>query len=146
MDTREIERAIAQHPCAAAIFSGVYARDQLPQVVKYPCAMVLNTDPVNKPREHWVAVYITEDGKGEYTDSFGLPPPPCFNRFMERHCVQWKWNQIQLQDVWTSACGHFCVYYIVHRSCSISMTDITKHLNKINNNDQYVMELVNVLL
>ena len=66
--------------------------------------MVLNTDPADEPGEHWVAVYIHEDGKGEYFDSYGMAPPPCFERFMQRQCVQWMWNKVQLQDLWTFLC------------------------------------------
>ena len=50
--------------------------------------MVLNKDPADEPGEHWVAVYINEDRKGEYFDSYGMTPPPCFERFIQRQCVQ----------------------------------------------------------
>ena len=78
MNTDEIEKAICQDPSAEAIFGGVYARDQLPKSVKYPTAMVWNTDPADQPGEHWVATYFNEDGMGEYFDSYGLEPPACF--------------------------------------------------------------------
>ena len=78
MNTDEIERAICQDPSAEAIFGGVYARDQLPKSIKYPTAMVWNTDPANQPGEHWVATYFNEDGMGEYFDSYGLETPACF--------------------------------------------------------------------
>lgn len=146
MDTNQIERAVTRDPCAEAIFHGVYARDQLPNTVQYPCAMVLNTDPANKPGEHWVAMYFDEEGHGEYFDSYGIPPPPCFTRYIQRHSMQWSWNRRSLQDVWTSACGHFCVYYVIYRSRDIPMNDITQHLHSIEHNDQYVMEYVNALL
>ena len=72
MDTLELERAIGQDPWAEEQFSGVYPRDRLPKTVRYPCAMILNTDPASEPGVHWVAVYFAEDGKGEYFDSYGL--------------------------------------------------------------------------
>ena len=109
MNTDEIEKAICQDPSSEAIFAGVYARDQLPKSIKYPAAMVWNTDAADQPGEHWVAAYFNEAGMGEYFDSYGLEPPPYFKRYMEKHSRQWRWNQIQLQDLWTSACGHFCV-------------------------------------
>ena len=78
MNTDEIERVICQDPSAEALFGGVYARDQLPKSMKYPAAMVWNTDPANHPDEHWEATYFNEDGMGEYFDSYGLEPPACF--------------------------------------------------------------------
>ena len=146
MNTDEIEKVICQDPSAEAIFGGVYARDQLPKSIKYPAAMVWNTDPANQPGEHWVATYFNEDGMGEYFDSYGLEPPTCFKRYMEKHSRQWIWNQVLLQDIWTSACGHFCVVYVIYRSRGIPMEVITEQLNSIEHNDQYVMELVTALL
>ena len=146
MNTEEIEKAICQDPSAEAIFAGVYAQDQLPRSIKYPAAMVWNTDPTDQPGEHWVAAYFNEDGLGEYFDSYGLAPPPCFKQYMEKHSRQLTWNQVQLQDLWTSACGHFCEVYIIYRSRGIPMEDIMEQLNCIEHNDQYVMESVIALL
>ena len=107
MSTIEIEKAICQDPSAEAIFIGVFAQDRLPNIVKYPCAMVWHRDLADQPGEHWVAVYFDERGKGEYFDSYGLEPPPKFKSYMQEHSVQWTWNTSQLQDLWTSACGLF---------------------------------------
>ena len=93
-----------------------------------------------------MAAYFNEDGMGEYFDSYGLKPPPYFEQYMERHSKQWIWNQIQLQDLWTSACGHFCVFYVIYRSRGIPMEDIVEQLNCFEHNDQYVMESVTALL
>ena len=124
MDTIEIERAICQDPSAESIFAGVYVRDQLPKSVRYPAAMVWNTDPADQPGEHWVAAYFSEDGKGEYFDSYGLEPQPNFKQYLDRHSICWTWNQSQLQDLWTSACGHFCVFYVIYHSRGIPMMEI----------------------
>ena len=79
MNTDEIEKAICQDPSAEAIFGGVYARDHLPKSIKYPAAMVWNTDQADQPGEHWVATYFNEDGMGEYFDLYGLEPHPALN-------------------------------------------------------------------
>ena len=146
MNTIEIEKAICQDPSAEAIFAGVYAQDQLPNTVQYPCAMVWNTDPADQPGEHWVAVYFNDRGTGEYFDSYGLAPPPKFKRYMQKHSVQWSWNTSQLQDLWTSACGHFCVFYTIYRCQGLPMNAIVNHLIDIDQNDHYVMEFVSALL
>lgn len=145
MNTNEIEKVIQQNSCAPEVFAGVFARDRIPKRIKYPCSMVWNTDPAHKPGEHWVAVHLDEDGIGEYFDSYGLEPPACFKRYMQQNSVKWTWNTTQLQDVWTSACGYFCVFYIIYRSRGIPMSDIVKHLNNIEENDQYVMQFVSAL-
>ena len=94
MNTEEIEKAICKDPSAEAGFAGVYARDQLSKSIKYPAAMVWNTDPADQPVEHWVAAYFNEDGLWEYFDSYGLAPTPCFKQYMEKHSRQWTWNPV----------------------------------------------------
>ena len=51
------------------IFLGVFARDKLPSLKKN-CCLVLNTHTHEKPGEHWLAIYVDENGFGEFFDSF----------------------------------------------------------------------------
>ena len=146
MNTLEIERVITQDPCGEAVFADVFARDQLPATIDYPCAMVWNTDPSNEAGEHWVAMYVDEWGHGEYFDSYGLPPPSSFEHYLNRHCVQWIRNTVQLQDLLSTACGQFCVYFVMYRSHGMPMNDIVEHLKNTEHNDDYVMDVVNGML
>ena len=43
--------------------------------ISFPFAYIFNLDPSYKPGVHWVAVYIDKEGRPEYFDSFGRPPP-----------------------------------------------------------------------
>ena len=46
-------------------FCGVFPSDKLPQTIeKYPCGIVANTDPSDKPGEHWIALFISIEQKG----------------------------------------------------------------------------------
>ncbi len=127
-------------------FQGVYARDQLPEnPVSWLCAMVLNTDPAHKPGEHWVAIYIDNDGEGEYFDSFGLQPPKVFTHFMKYNSIKWTWNKIQLQEIFTTACGHFCAFYLLHCSEGASLAEILDFLMHQWCDDCYVIDFVNQL-
>ena len=103
-------------------------------------------DPADEPGEHWVALYIDDKSQGEYFDSYGIPPPILLQMNIKRHSTEWMWNQTPLQDVWTLACGHFCVYYPIYCSQDVPMNDITTQLNHIEHNDKYVMDFVNALL
>ena len=72
MDTREISDILKRDRFTKHHFRGVFACDQLPkQYMPRPSALVINTDPADKPGQHWVAIYITRDGVGEYFDSYG---------------------------------------------------------------------------
>jgi hypothetical protein len=53
-------------------FGGVYPRDLLLETLDQK-AIVINTDPHDKPGAHWVCLYVTSPVV-EYFDSYRLPP------------------------------------------------------------------------
>ena len=78
MNTDEIERKLSRR------IDGVFSIDTLPDK---PRLLVCNTDPSDKPGQHWVCIHV-EDGRGEYFDSFGRRPTTLFERYLNRHCCQ----------------------------------------------------------
>ena len=73
MNTLQIERLLKKDWKTKNIFKKVCALDQLEKPT-FPSAYVINSDPSSEPGEHWVAVYFDKRGRGEYFDSYGLPP------------------------------------------------------------------------
>jgi len=68
----------------------VFSVDTLPD---RPRLLVANTDPSNEPGRHWVCIRI-EGGRGEFFDSFGRRPNALFERYLNRHCWLWTYNDI----------------------------------------------------
>ena len=93
MNSLDIERILNAN-CLQ--FRGVYSSDTLP-VGDIKGLIVCNTDPHDKPGEHWVAMYFDGE-RGEYFDSFGRKPPKLFKDYMNKHCKQWIFNERQLQS------------------------------------------------
>ena len=117
MNGEDIERAVRRR---VRRLDGVFAADRLPNE---PRLLVCNTDPSYRPGQHWVVIYIDDEGRhGEYFDSFGRPPS--FRRYLDRHCMHWSYNDVQLQSVSSRFCGHYCVLYCILRSRGISMRSI----------------------
>ena len=52
---------------------------------------------------HWVATYV-RDSVINYFDSFGTPPL--------REIVHHAKEQIQIQNLYTTTCGYFCLYFL----------------------------------
>ena len=53
-------------PFTKTVFTDVLPSDRLPREIrKRPRGYILNTDASDMPGSHWIAMYITEDGKGE---------------------------------------------------------------------------------
>lgn len=151
MNTRELEALLASDPIARPKFCGVYAKDTLPGPVEtYPCGFIANTDPKNRPGQHWVAFYFPSQAKGEFFDSYGNPPgfyDDDFEQFLKGNCQQWTYNRRTLQSLTTAVCGEYCVYYLLHRARGVSMNAIVKRFSSspINNDQdvyQYVMKLM----
>jgi len=95
-------------------FGGTYPRDSLPYKVDKPSCFVINTDKADGPGEHWVAIYLYNNGSGEYFDSFGLPPLHTeIIQFLHKNCPKgWYHNSITFQSFYSGTCGTYCVLYL----------------------------------
>ncbi len=120
MQSNQISKRLSSLKC----FVGTFPRDLLPEKVNFrPAALVLNTDTSDKPGTHWVAIFLTTNGDGEYFDSFGFPPLTSdIERFMENNCINgWTTNNITFQTpALSSTCGHYCILYLTHRCRGMS--------------------------
>jgi hypothetical protein len=93
--------------------------------IKQPMALIVNTDPdVEGVGEHWVAIYADEKTV-EYFDSYGQPPIRVgFYRLLNHLGKKWERNTRCVQQLFSSTCGHYCLYYLVLRSRGHRMRDI----------------------
>lgn len=107
-------------------FIGVFAKDRLPTRLppRRPLLLVCNTDDFKKPGKHWIAIYIGDDGCGEYFDSAGAPPLRDFANFLNYFCNSWIYNDCKLQSVISFVCGHYCIMYCVLRQLNYTLFDI----------------------
>ena len=117
MNNLEIERILSGKIC------GVYSCDTLPENARG--LIVCNTDPHDRPGEHWVAMYVDGE-RGEFFDSFGRPPTRVFKDFMNFNCKHWIFNERQLQSICSRFCGHYCVYYCILRSRGFDLRKISR--------------------
>jgi hypothetical protein len=114
--TSQISDALSSDPFVSPVFLGVFACDQLPPSIAYPCAVVANTDSSDKSGEHWVAFYFDENGVGEYFDSYGLPPNNSdLFTFLVNNAMGYKCNTIQLQGLGSDVCGQYCIAFLANR-------------------------------
>ena len=141
MNTEQIEKILKGDAYAKQIFKGVYPRDKIPTVVKYPSAYVFNSDPSSKPGEHWIALYFDKKRRGEYFDSYGVGPQMHnLNNFMEKNSSIWTCNTALIQGPFSITCGHYCVYYLMCRCRGMSMKKILLNFDtNLAKNDQRVL-------
>ena len=94
MNTLQIERLLRNEK----IFKKVCPFNQLEKPV-FPSAYIINSDPSNEPREHWIAVYFDKRGQEEYFDSYGLAPAFVgLESYVHRHLFP-SWLDLQSQNL-----------------------------------------------
>lgn len=121
MNSNQIHSCLRKYPQ----FIGVFASDVLPNpllVPPPPIALVVNTDPSSKPGKHWVCIFVSKHGYGEYFDSYALPPLiPSIVHFLYSYCgSNWNYNTRRLQGDRSSTCGHYVTAYLSYRCSNIS--------------------------
>ena len=125
MNELTIKHILANDTRTRDSFRGVYSRNELPITAPTTSLYICNTDPNHKPGEHWVTIYIDNDRRGEYFDSFGMPPLfDEFVTFLNNNTKSWKHNNRVVQDVYSSACGFHCIFYAVHRCVGFDVGSI----------------------
>ena len=128
MDTREITDILKRDRFTRPYFRGVFACNQLPkQHLPRPSVLVVNTDPSDKPGQHWVGIYIDQNGVGEYFDSYGQPPKVLqITRFLQKNTKHCIYNARHLQGPFSTVCGQYVIFFHWHRCRDLSMTKITQ--------------------
>ena len=89
-----------------------------------PRLLVCNTDKSTKPGQHWIAIHVNNNGRGDYFDSLGQAPDKQFEVHMNKQCTKWKFNRRQLQSIISSSCGYYCCMFCMLRCRRVDMTCI----------------------
>ena len=101
---------------------GVFARDEIPKPPpNRKCLFICNTDSSHKPGSHWVVLCINGKGERLYFDAYGLPPMYSeFRQFLKNYV----YNDVQLQEPFSTVCGHYCVLFARYMFAEYSMEQI----------------------
>lgn len=119
MHTGQIERFMKK--ISPKLEFNVFAANHLPIRVHLPIYLISNLDPDSKPGSHWVAIYISSNGIGEYFDSFGRKPTGFHEHFLKRNSKMYYYNGTILQNYLTRVCGMYCLVFLYYRFKNLSM-------------------------
>lgn len=148
MDTEDLKCIIKCDSVLSQSVIGVFAADEIPtHIPLFPFSCIVNTDPKNKPGQHWVAFYLpSKNLTGEFFDSYGNPPSyyeDIFQLFANGLSLKLKYSPQQLQSEKTNVCGYYCIYYLMNRCRGMNMYSIIKPFSDNHmNNDQFVYDYV----
>ena len=112
MNTQSLQYLLDHAPWLSHYRGQVCALDLLPQQKSSDTRMfIVNTDPSDRPGEHWVAVFFHDNKEAYYFDSYGLPP---WNNeildFLEKNSSRWTFNDHQIQSFYSRLCGQYCIF------------------------------------
>ena len=90
-------------------FGGVYSKDQLPKDLTWTKFYIVNMQDHDEGNgTHWTAFYYNKPLTSIYFDSFGFVAPTD----VENRINPYVFNDADVQDYNSSACGYFCIAFI----------------------------------
>lgn len=146
MNTHQIMLCLSEDRLTRDAFRGVFAKDLLLKhgrvISGKDNSFVCNTADSRNSGEHWTAIYIDRDARGEYFDSYGFAPNEVFTDFLEKYCIEWTFNTTPLQSPLTTVCGQYCIFWLHGKGQSVKSDDIVEKLN-VPDSDRIVLNFVN---
>ena len=139
MNTIQINKIMNKDTSANKIYLGTFARDELPEKIIYPSALILNTQPSSHAGEHWLAIYFDKNKKGVFFDSYGKSASSFkLEKFMKKHSKSYKENRIKLQSNTSSYCGVYAVLFLLHMSKNLVLESFQRKFKTPMKNDTMI--------
>ena len=139
MNTSQLNDILFSHPHASKYFIGTYPCDLLPASIPSICSLAINTDPHDKPGQHWIAAFVRNNTCHIFDSFGGIPKVPDITRFCNRF-KRVLFNGLPIQDVSETTCGGYVVYSICMMSQGRSLRSIVHHFKKHPADDSFIRE------
>ena len=150
MSNLEIDHVLQKYP----EYLGCISHDEIPKILRdvkpqSRGGFVINTDPHNKPGQHWQALYFDARPNGEseidWYDSYADPIDKKLlhdiklisNRLNAKTYLKFKENKIIQQNNKSSNCGWFCCEFLIDRFRGKPWIEATK-FNDVHNGEAKV--------
>ena len=145
MNTSQLQCCINSIPILRKSILGVFAADQLPPNLHFPCGFIANTDDHLNQGQHWCSFFFPNSTTVEYFDSYGKPIEYFNSYFLEytstfTHIVV---NSKQLQSTYSDVCGMYCLFFLLQGLSGLTCYDIIHRFsNAHTNNDCLVYNFI----
>ena len=131
MNTKQLYFALSNNKITKGKFDGIFSKDTLQDIVTRPELIICNTDPSDKPGQHWVLFFFDKKGNVEFFDSLGKPLRfygKEFVMFAKMFSKNIKQNTKRIQPEKSALCGVYCLYYAYYRCKGYGMKCILKKM------------------
>ena len=126
-------------------FMGCFPSNKIPDISKFPCSLIVNSEKANHPGLHWYALVLHED-RCFFFDPFG---GHCMEMDILEYLLRQRYktaihSKICIQDIMSYSCGLFCVTFVQHVHSIESFAEfIIKFSSKnLTKNDITVVDLI----
>jgi hypothetical protein len=143
MNSSELDEIVSRVPKLRETYLGTFASNELVIPDRYPASFIVNLDESDEIGTHWVAGYCKRAGRIDYFDPLGLPPSGNILKFITHNFTHIFYSQLTLQDKISSACGSFCLCYLIYATQNIAFEKIMQKFDSIADNDQAVVSFIN---
>ena len=137
MNGLEILTTIVNDKVACKYLGGLMSIDRLHFKPKSRIFYICNTDIYENNGKHWIVMYYINN-TFEYFDPLGEKPSIPFLNFMTKFTNKIILNTKQVQPLYSSTCGEYCIYFSCIRSRDVDFKVILSHMQ----NDQTVLDFV----
>lgn len=136
--------AIIKNHKNKSLFLGVFPRNLLPQQVKYPSCMIINTDPSYKKGQHWISIYYNRDQTAEFFDSYGYPPSHYnMDKYLKKTSKSFSYNKKTIQSDNSKLCGYYSCLFILFKLNSKSLDKLLNFFTSSSiENDKKLLKLL----
>ena len=119
--------------------NNVLSRDESSPHNHMQALFIYNLEPTYMSGSHWVATYV-KNGIINYFDSFGMPPFQEIVNHAKRKNMTLLHQSDQIQNLLTTTCGYFCLYFLNEMDKGRSYYDLLKVFNSHNTmeNEKYI--------
>lgn len=118
MNSKQLFFALYNNRVTQPFFDGLFARDQLEEIIIKPQLVVANTAPSNSAGEHWV-LFFFKGSTVDFFDSLGRnisEYPQDIANFIDRYSSETNYLSDRIQPLESDICGQYCLYY-AFKSC-----------------------------
>ena len=106
----------------------VLSRDENTPHNHMQALFIYNLEPSYMNGSHWVATYV-KNGIVNYFDSFGMPPSQELVDHVKKKKLILLHQNNQIQNINTTTCGYFCLYFLNEMNKGTSYYDLLKVFN-----------------
>ena len=100
---------------------------------------IYNLEPSYMGGSHWIATYA-KNNVINYFDSFGLPPFEEMLNHAKRQNVTLLHQNQQLQNLYTTSCGYYCLYFLNEMNKGVDFFDLLQVFSRDTNKNEKFIE------